>query len=248
MSTRSQRGRAVQKKQAASLRTIYLVLGALVVVALAAGGIYALQNQAGPAAPAGIVPGKPAPSAPVGTTAEGYYFKGQESAPVTVVKFSDYQCPGCAYYANSLGQAFDQEFVDSGRVKFVYQEYPLRGHSNAVPAAEAARCAGDQGAYWRMHDFLFTNQRQWGQQAQPINQFTKYAEQIGIDAAAFRQCMSSGTHRQEILAAQAAGDQVGVSGTPSFAVNGQMVDTTGAQSVEDIAARMRAAVSVALGQ
>jgi protein-disulfide isomerase len=246
MSTRSQRGRVVRQKQTSSLRTLYLIVGVVVVVALAAFGIYALQNQPQAEAPPGVLTPISDANLPTGVTAEGFNFKGDENAPVTVTEYADFQCPGCAYYTNAVEAAFDREYVETGRVKFVYHEYPLRSHSNAVPAAEAARCAADQGAFWKMHDMLFVNQRQWSSLPQPQNQFATYAGQLGLDRAAFQQCMEAGTHRQAVLDAQAAGDGLQLTGTPSFAVNGTVVDTTGAQSVDDIVARMRQAVEQAL--
>ncbi|HWQ12301.1 MAG TPA: DsbA family protein [Roseiflexaceae bacterium] len=246
MTTRSQRGRAVQKKPNNTLRTLYIIIGVVAVVALAALGISALQGGQAAEVPAGTLPVKPASSAPTGRTAEGYYFKGQENAPVTVTEYADFQCPGCGYYANAVAAAFDKEYVESGKVKFVYHEYPLNGHPNAVPAAEAARCAGDQGAFWKMHDMLFTNQRQWSPLPRPQDQFAGYAGQLGLDKAAFQQCMADGTHREAVRAAQRAAESLGLTGTPSFAVNGTVVDTTGAQSVDDIVTRMRVAVEQAL--
>ncbi|MEN9934536.1 MAG: hypothetical protein RLZZ387_1115 [Chloroflexota bacterium] len=248
MSTRSHRGRAVAKKQSSTLRTMYIVIGAVAVLALAAFGIFALQNREVADAPPGVMSTLPATNAPTGQTPEGFFFKGQENAPVTVTEYADFQCPGCGYYATAVSAAFAREYIESGRVKFVYHEYPLNGHSNAVPAAEAARCAGDQGAFWKMHDMLFVNQRQWSPLPDPKAQFVTYAGQLGLDRAAFQQCMDAGTHRDTVLASQKAADALQLSGTPTFAVNGQVVSNAGAQSVEEIVTRMRQAVEQALAQ
>jgi protein-disulfide isomerase len=246
MTTRSQRGRAVQKKPNRSLRTLYVIVGVVAVVALAALGISALQGrQAAEVAP-GVLPPNLASTLPTGQTEDGHYFKGQENAPVTVTEYADFQCPGCAYYATAVAAAFDQQYIASGQVKLVYHEYPLNGHPNAVPAAEAARCAADQGAFWKMHDMLFTNQRQWSSLPRPQDQFAGYAGQLGLDRAAFQQCMAGGTYRDEVRASQRVAEGLGLTGTPSFAVNGTVVDTTGAQSVDDIVTRMRVAVEQAL--
>jgi protein-disulfide isomerase len=131
-------------------------------------------------------------------------------------------------------------------VQLVYADYPLQIHPNAVPAAEAARCAGDQNAYWQMHDLLFANQNQWSSLADPAAQFTAYAQHVGIDTSAFSSCLAKGTHRQEVLQARTAAEQLGLPGTPSFAVNGKPLDTSGAQSVDDIVDRLRQAVDAAL--
>jgi protein-disulfide isomerase len=250
MSTRSQRGRAVQtKKSGGASRALYLVMGAAVLLVIAVAATIALQNrQSAATATPGRDPARPATGVATGVGADGFFFKGNADAPVTVTEFSDYQCPGCAYYATILAAQFEQEYVATGKVRFVYHEYPLNGHINGVPAAIAARCAGDQGAdnYWAMHDYLFTNQRQWSGQPNPQAQFVAYARQIGLDTAAFERCYTSNRFRDAINQAKASGDALRIPGTPSFAVNGQLVDTTGASSVEEIYARMRQAVDQAL--
>ncbi|MBO9363898.1 MAG: DsbA family protein [Roseiflexus sp.] len=246
MSTRSQRGRAVQTKKSGSSRTLYLVMGAAMLLVIAVAATIALQNRQ--TATPGRDPVRPAITVAKGVGTDGFFFKGNADAPVTVTEFSDYQCPGCAYYATILAAQFEQEYVATGKVRFVYHEYPLNGHINGVPAAIAARCAGEQGAdnYWAMHDYLFTNQRQWSSQPNPQAQFVTYARQIGLDTAAFERCYTSNRFRDAIDQAKASGDALRIPGTPSFAVNGQLVDTTGASSVEEIYARMRQAVDRAL--
>ncbi len=249
MSTRSQRGRAVQtKKSGGASRTLYLIMGAVVLLVIAVAATIALQNRQTTTATPGRDPVRPATTVAMGFGADGFFFKGNADAPVTVTEFSDYQCPGCAYYATMLAAQFEQEYIATGKVRFVYHEYPLDGHVNGVPAAIAARCAGEQGAgnYWAMHDYLFTNQRQWSGQPNPQAQFVAYARQIGLDTAAFESCYTSNRFRDAINQAKAAGDRLRIPGTPSFAVNGQLVDTTGARSVEEIYAKMRQAVDQAL--
>ncbi|MCS6840614.1 MAG: DsbA family protein [Roseiflexus sp.] len=246
MSTRSQRGRAVQTRKSSA--SLILLMGAVALLAVAIVATIALQNRQTAATP-GREPARPATNVPVGKDANGFFFKGNANAPVTVTEYSDYQCPGCAYYATVLSSQFEQEYIATGKVKFVYHEYPLSGHANGAPAAYAARCAGEQGAdkYWAMHDYLFTNQRQWSAQSDPRAQFVAYARQIGLDTAAFEQCYASNRFRDAINQAKAAGDALRIPGTPSFAVNGQLVNTAGASSVEEIYARMRQAVDAALG-
>lgn len=248
MSTRSQRGRSVQaKKSGGSARTLYIAMGAAVVIIIAAAATIALQNRQTAATP-GRDPARPERTVAMGVGDDGFFFKGRADAPVTVTEYSDFQCPGCAYYATALSLQFEQQYIETGRVKFVYHEYPLSGHVNGVPAASAARCAGNQGAdkYWAMHDYLFTNQRQWSAQADPGAQFVAYAGQIGLDTAAFERCYASKQFVPAIEAARSAGDTLRLPGTPSFAVNGRLVDTTGASSVDEIYTRMRQAVDQAL--
>lgn len=142
--------------------------------------------------------------------------------------------------------AFEQKYVATGKVQLVYHEFPLNIHPNAIPASEAARCAGDQGAFWQMHDFLFYNQSQWAALTDPTSQFAVYAGQIGIDKTAFSACLANKTNHDAIISARDASEQLQLTGTPSFAVNGKIVDTTGAQTIEDIVTRVEAQVDSAL--
>ena len=137
-------------------------------------------------------------------------------------------------------------YVADGRVKLVFADYPLQIHPNAIPAAEAARCAGDQNGYWQMHDLLFANQDVWAQLADATSQFVAYAQRLNLDTGPFTSCLANGTHRQALLKAQADAQALGLPGTPSFAVNGTPIDLSSAQTVDDIVARLRQAVDAAL--
>jgi protein-disulfide isomerase len=105
-------------------------------------------------------------------------------------------------------------------VLYVFKDFPLTSiHPQAPKAAEAARCAGDQEAYWEMHDLLFQNQQQWSGQATAVDIFKDYAGQLGLDQAAFDQCLDSGTHAAAVEANLQQGVEFGVRGTPGFFVN-----------------------------
>ncbi len=142
--------------------------------------------------------------------------------------------------------AFETKYVATGKVKFVYQDYPLNIHPNAIPAAEAARCAADQGVYWQMHDMLFENQRIWAEVSDPTAQFVAYARQLGINQDTFTNCLKNQTHQAAILQAKAAGDKLQLTGTPSFSVNGKLVDTAGAQTIDQIVSLLEADVEAVL--
>jgi protein-disulfide isomerase len=246
MSQHQQRGRAVQRRRGNGVpRAFYILLAVVAIVGVAALAAVVLRPReqgATPAAPANL----PALNAPIGQTPEGFWYKGKPDAPVTVVEYADFQCPGCGFFAAQIEPRLTADYIESGKARFVFHDYPLPGHPNAIPAAEAARCAGDQAAYWPMHDLLFANQAQWSSQRQPLQQFGVYAEQLKLDRAAFEQCMAGGKHRESILKAQQAGDQLGLPGTPSFAVNGALLDTQGVQTVNEIADRLRLAIDAAL--
>lgn len=117
MSTRSQRGRAVQtKKSGGASRALYVVMGAAVLLVIAIAATVALQNRQ-PAATPGRDPARPMTSIPTGMDDNGFFFKGNANAPVVVTEFSDFQCPGCAYYATVLSSQFEQEYIATGKVK-----------------------------------------------------------------------------------------------------------------------------------
>jgi protein-disulfide isomerase len=249
MSQHQQRGRAVRRQRSNSVpRAFYILLAAVAIVGVAA--LAAVTLRSGQGATTSATPIAPANlatlNAPIGQTPEGFWYKGKPEAPVTVVEYADFQCPGCGFFATQIEPRLTADYIESGKARFVFQDYPLTIHPNAIPAAEAARCAGDQGAFWPMHDMLFDNQAQWANQPQPLQQFGVYAEQLKLDGTAFQQCMASGKHHQFILKAQQAGDQLGLSGTPSFAVNGALLDTQGVQTVNEIADRLKQAIDDAL--
>jgi protein-disulfide isomerase len=242
MSAQTSRGRSARtSKKKNNNRMIWIIGGAIAILAV----ILIAVSQLNQPSVASVTPRS---SGAEPRTTEGFYYKGPADAKVVVTEYADFQCPGCAYFARSAAAAFEAEYVATGKIQFVYHEYPLSGHANAVPAAEAARCAGDQNAFWAMHGLLFNNQRVWASLASPNRQFVSFAQQLGLNTETFSQCLDNGTYRQAILAARDAGNALRLPGTPSFAVNGKLVDNTGAQSVDDIVARVRAAIEAELAQ
>jgi len=141
-------------------------------------------------------------------------FQGDSNAPVTLIEFSDYQCPYCSRHAKMVMPQLVNKYVDTGKVRFVMREYPIaRLHARAIPASEAALCAGDQGQYWGMHDALFANQK-----ANTDENFQQMAADLGLDTTKFKACMDSDKFMEQINADVAEGQKLGVSGTPSFVV------------------------------
>jgi protein-disulfide isomerase len=113
-----------------------------------------------------------------------------------------------------------EQYVDTGKVRFVYREFPLTSiHPNAQKASETAICAGQQGAYWEMNEHLFANQEAWAQSADPTAQFKGYAEELGLDTGAFDECLDSGDAAVVVQGDLLAGQQLGVSATPYFFIN-----------------------------
>jgi len=141
--------------------------------------------------------------------------KGPADAPVTMVEFSDFQCPFCAR-SNPLIEQVIQAYPKE--LKFVYKEFPLPMHPNAMPASKAAVAAQRQGKYWEMHDKLFANQ----QALQPDN-FKQYAQELGLDVAKFEQDMNSPDVQAQIAEDMQLARQSAVGGTPTLFLNGKKV-------------------------
>jgi protein-disulfide isomerase len=137
---------------------------------------------------------------------------GQASAPVTIVEFADYQCPFCGQFFRETLPPLVAEYVKTGRVRFVYRDFPLSSmHPRALKAAEAARCAGDQQRYWEYHDALFQNQSSLEE-----SELVHRALTLKLDITAFRRCLDSGRHSDAIKQSLAEAERVGVDGTPVF--------------------------------
>jgi protein-disulfide isomerase len=148
--------------------------------------------------------------------------KGEANAPVTIVEFSDFECPYCSKVEPVMKKVLEEY---RGKVRLVYRDFPLPSHAQAPKASEAALCAGDQGKYWEMHDRLFAHQR-----ALAVDQLKGYARELALDAGKFDQCLDSGAKTREVEASRKAGQEAGVSGTPAFFVNGRPL--SGAQPFE----------------
>ena len=153
---------------------------------------------------------------------DGRPAKGPESAPITIIEFSDFQCPFCLTAFPTV-QSVLSTYGD--KIHFVYRHYPLANHPRARPAAEAAACANEQGKFWAFHDRLFGNQ-----QLLEDADLKQHAAQLGMDAAQFNSCYDSRKYTADVDADIRAGDQAGVSGTPAFYINGRML--SGAQPLE----------------
>jgi protein-disulfide isomerase len=148
---------------------------------------------------------------------------GPADAPITLIEFSDYQCPFCTKWDNEVYARLLKEY--SGKIRFVYRDLPLAFHGDSQSAAEAANCAGEQGAYWKFHDALFSEKYGLGADA-----YRKYATDLGLDAEALIACVNSGKYTQEVMADAADAAGLGVSSTPTFFING--IQVVGAQPYE----------------
>jgi protein-disulfide isomerase len=149
--------------------------------------------------------------------------KGDANAPVTIVEFSDFQCPYCKQYFDNTHGEIDKQYVQTGKVKFAYRHFPLSSiHPNAEIAAEASECANEQDKFWDFHDKLFENQDTWSPQtlSDAEASFVGYAGDLGLNTDQFQSCLDDGKYKQNVQDDLAAGNAVQVDGTPAFFVNG----------------------------
>ena len=147
---------------------------------------------------------------------------GDAAAPVTIVEYTDYQCPYCAQHAAETFPTLLTEMIDTGRVRYVVKDFPLDSiHPEARAASVAARCAGEQDAYWGMHDALFARQAEWSGQPAMLNDiFTGMAAELALDGDAFVACLVDGRFDAAVQANQDEGFALGVDGTPAFFIDG----------------------------
>lgn len=175
------------------------------------------------------------PTGPVEVTiTDKDHIRGNKDAKVTIVEFSDFQCPFCQRFAPSVQQALQQYGDD---IRFVYKHFPLDSiHPQARPAAEASECAAEQGKFWEFHDALFANQDQLSSTYYP-----QLAQELGLNVTNFNKCLTDGKYRQKVQDDYQAGITAGVRGTPHTLVNG--IAVSGAVPFETLAAQIDAALA-----
>lgn len=157
----------------------------------------------------------PLPSRPV--SLEGAHLRGSATAPVALLEYSEFQCPFCGQFARETLKDLEATYVDSGRVLLAFRHFPLSGHDRAMPAAQAAECAGHVGSFWQMHDRLFANQHDLSQE-----NLGRLASSLGIGPPEFATCLD--TVVQDVNADVTLGRALGVTGTPTFFVGTIGVD------------------------
>ena len=149
-------------------------------------------------------------------SAEGAFAQGPKDAPVTIIEFSDFQCPYCSRVVGTLKEVAR---LYPKQARLAYRDFPIAGlHPKAAKAAEAARCAGEQGKFWEYHDRLFESQAQ-----ATIADFKRFAEQLKLDSKSFAACLDSGKHAAAVQADVQEGTRLGITGTPTFFINGRLV-------------------------
>lgn len=183
------------------------------------------------------------PTGPVDVAQGHLPILGNKDAKVTVIEFSDFQCPFCkSLFSETLPQ-LKKDYVDTGKIKFAYRHYPISSiHPNAQKSAEASECANEQDKFWDYHDFLFTNQSEWESLESSAAQakFVEYAGTLGLDAGQFDECITSGKFAENVSGDLADGSKAGVNGTPATFINGILVE--GAVPYEEFKAQIEKAL------
>jgi len=176
-------------------------------------------------------------------------FKGNPDASVTVIEFSDFQCPFCSRFFTQTLPILQENYIDTGKIKFVYRDFPIDSiHPNARPVHIAAECADEQGKFWEYHDILFEKQSVW-QRLSPFDLQTtlvQYADDFGLQTTSFEACLSSPEIADEVNADLLQATQYGASGTPTFFIGNEkngFIKLVGAQPY----ASFQAAIDSQLG-
>lgn len=160
---------------------------------------------------------------------------GNPGAKVTLVMYEDFQCPWCGKFVAESEQVIRDKYVKDGSVQLVYRDFPFLGdeakqagkEDESAEAAQAARCAEDQGQFWQYHDYLFTHQNGEDQGAFSIANLESFAKTLGLDTNTFNQCLTTNKYAQVVADSKSEGESAGVTGTPKgfILVNGKVVDT-----------------------
>lgn len=214
-------------------QAVSIFVGVLLLASLAT-NVYVVsklgsQGTGSPSGGTAIVPDNgngaaaPMPTGPVNIQlAPNTPFLGNADAKVTVVEYADYQCPFCERFFSQVMPSIKSDYIDTGKIKFVYQDFAFLG-PDSVTAAEASHCADEQGKFWVYHDYLFSHQGQEGSGWATADHLKQFAADAGLDTAKFNTCLDSGKYSQQVQDETDAGRTNGVSGTPSVFVNGKII-------------------------
>lgn len=220
-------------------------IGVLVVIALVGIATLVYQCSGGAEKPITVDPTIPAGAA------EGYLM-GRADAPVQILEFGDFECPGCGYFATITEPDLRTRLIGPGIVAFRFFDFPLESHRNTWPAHMAASCADEQGRFWEMHDRLYAGQDQWNGEATktPLRVFRRYASDLGLDVAKWETCVTTQARTARIKGNQAEGMRRNVRVTPTLIIGDQQVSIVAYDEIKrlvDTVLAARARDSVAKG-
>ena len=196
-------------------RGFWLALGLVAVLGLGALGYVASKPKVTSTA---IDPTLPA------LKAEGYVM-GSPNAPLEVIEFGDFECPGCGQFAVLTEPQIRTDLVNTGKIRIRFMDYPLPMHRNTWDASLAAACANEQGKFWEMHDALYSNQDRWNGEAtsKPRPIIAEYAKGLGLDMTKYGACMDNETQRAKVQSHLLEAQRRNVNQTPTFIIGSQMV-------------------------
>lgn len=181
---------------------------------------------------------------------------GNQNAPITIVEYGDYQCPFCARYFSQIQPTIVSQYIDTGKAKMVFRDFPFLG-PESVAAANAAQCAEDQGKLWAYHDALYS--AKVGDENVTANaendgfftraEFLSLASQTGLNVSTFTSCLDSDAHANDVAAEKAAAVSAGVASTPTTVINGKLVtESDGSGAGADTAVVLQAVANAVNGQ
>jgi len=166
------------------------------------------------------------PTNPIKISADDDPVIGNRDAQITIIEFSDFQCPFCERFNTQTFPLIFEEYIKHGKVKLVFRDFPIQSiHPNALPASVAAECANEQGKFKEMHDKLFDNQKKWNKQdtINALSIFNQYATEIKLEQTKFESCLANGKYIDEIKNDLSEGQSYGVSGTPGFFIGNEKI-------------------------
>lgn len=166
-----------------------------------------------------------APDEKVNVSADDDPVLGSDKAEVVIIEFSDFQCPFCRSFVEDTLPQLKKNYIDTGKAKLVYRDFPLSFHPGAEPAAQGAECAEDQGKFWEFHDIVFSEQAKQGTGTINfgVKEVKQWADKVGLNAAEFNSCLDLGKYKEEVAKDADDGNKAGVSGTPTFFINGNRI-------------------------
>jgi len=238
--------------------TIDIRIAAVAALVLASAGCKGAEDaraktpaaaSAAPAAAAapGALPSTEAASAastdPLVAHADSARIRGNPSAKLWMIIASDFQCPYCKMWHDSSDLTIRREYIDNGKVRLAFVNFPINSHQNAIPAAEYAMCAAGQDKFWQMHDALFASQEKWAALPEPGPAFEQVAASVGVDMTALRSCVSAHKMRPLIEADHEKASRAGVRATPSFFIGSQLLE--GVRTAEELGKALDAALASA---
>lgn len=217
-----------------SVLIVLLVIASFIIGSLWTKVTYLGKNGISPAVPAaaqvipqGNQPQAPAPGQKYTVDVGHFPVKGKSDAKVTIVAFEDFRCPFCEKTFTDTEPQIFNDYVDTGKVKFAYRHYQFLGPASVL-AGNATECANEQKKFWEFHDYLYKNQPNESDTSMyNVDRMTEIAGQLGLNVSQFKSCLSSNKYQKNVDQDMADGQKVGVSGTPTFYING--IQLVGAQ-------------------